>query len=183
MSQQLHRENRATGFIPGSEQFGGAVLENRTFSPYSNSSWRMGTTQADQEAREYKDAMDDIRMEGDSAHLQAMRNATEIQKLTDLEQINKLAGDARETARRQKALAWSMRLANNYPNRAHLYTVEALLGQMVSSDPSSFPRQNQPAGGANPLIQGSTPAPAPRPQAPPAQGNPLIKPTGNPLIR
>jgi hypothetical protein len=182
-AQQLHRENRAVGFVPGSESIGGAIMENRNFSPFSNSSWRMGTTMADQEAMEFRSAMDDIQKAGDMAHQQGVREATEIQKLTDMNAIGRAAQTARENSMKQRALAWSQRLTNLYPNRAHLYTVEALLGQMTGSNPLSFPSQNNPQTGGNPLIPGGPSRPA-APAPPPQQsGNPLIQPSRrNPLI-
>lgn len=169
----LSNQNRSQGFVPGSELYGGAILENKSFSPYSGSQWSAGLRAADQEAMEFRNAQDDIRLAGDSAHLQGTREATEIQKLTDLTLINAAAQAARDKAQRDRAVTWSTRLRSIYPRNAHLYTVEALLGQMVASPSQpTLPVQQ----GSNPLIPGGGSvqqqgAPSPRP------------PSGNPLIR
>lgn len=163
-AQQLSRENRSAGLVPDSDQFGGAVLENRSWNPYS--AWGIGGGgQANQEGQDARSAQDDIRQGGDTAQQTALREATEIQKLTDMSVVNARAESARKSAQLERARFWSRWLTSRYPQKAHLYSIEALLGQAEGPAPATGvqPPQGQP--GSNRFMpgvqqQGQSPAPA-----------------------
>lgn len=182
-AQRLAQGNVATGMIPGSEAIGGAILENRTFNPYAQygANIRASGNEADREGLDYRSARDDIEAAGKNAYESVRNMATEIEKIRDTQQVEARANAAREAARRATATSWNRQLAQRYPQKAHLYTIEMLLGLPQGAPAASVPTQT--SAGGNPFL-GTTPPPQPQPQQQgvPSPRPPVTPPGRNPFI-
>lgn len=177
-SNRLRAGNIGVGIVPGSEGVGGVAVENRQFNPYSG--YPAGLREQSNYSLDFSRAQDDIRLQGESAASSEQKTATEIEQITDMSIVAGRMEKAREAARRRAAQTWSAMLSNIYPDRAHILSPEALMGQAVSPPApaqTGAPTTQQPTGGGNPFIQGGAPAPAPRPQVQPRPvgGNPFIR--------
>lgn len=179
LAKTLSKENRASGFIPGSESIGGATLENKTYNPYTDNSWRPGMATASNESTDWRAAMDDIQKAGDAAATREKDLATNIDKWTDMSQITQRAEAAKAKEMKNRATSWAKYLSAMYPGSRMRYTPEALLNTETSlgtQTPSS-----QPSSGGNRLIPGGAATP-PTPQSVQHAAPPTMPTTRNRLI-
>lgn len=129
-ARSLARDNVGSAMLPGSEYLGGVTVENKQFSPYSNNLWRQGSAEQDQESTDFSRAMDDIAAAGEKAAKAAIeQNATRIDRVVNMGEINKLAEAARAQAMSEKSTIWGKWLQAHYPKSASLYTPESLQGR------------------------------------------------------